>query len=72
VSGNNSQRILRMVSLTASMEIITTQTEAEALLLEANLIKKIQPHYNILLKDDKSVPKRRILLYQVYKNEKNS
>jgi excinuclease ABC subunit C len=49
-------RLLRMVFLTHSMEIITTNTEAEALLLEASLIKKLQPRFNILLRDDKSYP----------------
>lgn len=49
-------RIQRMVSLTRSMEFIHTDTEIEALLLEANLIKKLKPRFNILLRDDKSFP----------------
>jgi excinuclease ABC subunit C len=49
-------RLQRMVSETVALEIVTTYTEIEALLLESNLIKKLQPHYNILLKDDKSFP----------------
>ena len=50
------ERLRRMVSETVSMEIITTHTEAEALLLEANLIKRLKPRFNIVLRDDKSYP----------------
>jgi excinuclease ABC subunit C len=51
-----SIRIRRMIAETHSMEFVTTHTEAEALLLEANLIKQYKPRYNILLRDDKSFP----------------
>ncbi|SLN74424.1 excinuclease ABC subunit UvrC [Oceanibacterium hippocampi] len=51
-----STRILRMVAMTHALEIISTGTEVEALLLEANLIKKLKPRYNIVLRDDKSFP----------------
>jgi excinuclease ABC subunit C len=50
------KRLQRMVSQTRSMTIVTTQTEAEALLLEAQLIKRFRPPYNVLLRDDKSFP----------------
>ena len=49
-------RLLRMVSQTRSLEIVTTNSEAEALLLEAQLIKRFRPPYNVLLRDDKSFP----------------
>jgi excinuclease ABC subunit C len=50
------KRLQRMVSQTRSMTIVTTRTEAEALLLEAQLIKRFRPAYNVLLRDDKSFP----------------
>lgn len=50
------ERLRRMVRETVSMEIVTTHTEAEALLLEANLIKRLKPRYNIVLRDDKNYP----------------
>ncbi len=54
--GRLEERLRRMVSDTVSMEIVTTHTEAEALLLEANLIKRLKPRFNIVLRDDKSYP----------------
>ena len=51
-----SKRLQRMVGQTRSMTIVTTRTEAEALLLEAQLIKRFRPPYNVLLRDDKSFP----------------
>ncbi len=54
--GGQTQRIARMISLTRSMEFVVTATETEALLLEANLIKRLKPRFNIILRDDKSFP----------------
>src|ERR1700753_1228743 len=50
------KRLSRMVAQTRGMTIVTTNTEAEALLLEAQLIKRFRPPYNVLLRDDKSFP----------------
>ncbi|MCJ2086833.1 excinuclease ABC subunit UvrC [Methylobacterium sp. E-005] len=52
----HSNRIARMISQTAAMEFVTTATETEALLLEANLIKQLKPRFNVLMRDDKSFP----------------
>ncbi|MBB1093389.1 excinuclease ABC subunit UvrC [Rhodopseudomonas palustris] len=49
-------RIARMIAATVTVEIISTSTETEALLLEANLIKQLRPRFNVLLRDDKSFP----------------
>lgn len=49
-------RLIRMVSETHDLEVITTKTDVEALLLESNLIKRFAPPYNVLLRDDKSFP----------------
>ena len=54
----------RMLSQTFKLEITTTANESEALLLEANLIKKHKPKFNILLKDDKSFP------FDIYQEER--
>ncbi len=53
---NLVNRTCRMINETVDMEFVTTLTEAEALLLEADLIKRYRPRYNILLRDDKSFP----------------
>jgi excinuclease ABC subunit C len=52
----HSNRISQMIRQTANMEFVTTRTETEALLLEANLIKRLRPRFNVLLRDDKSFP----------------
>jgi excinuclease ABC subunit C len=54
--GGHTNRIAAMIANTRNMEFVTTETEAEALLLEANLIKKLKPRYNVTLRDDKSFP----------------
>jgi len=55
-AGKLSNRLQRMIAETTAIEVITTHTEAEALLLESNLIKRFMPRYNVLLRDDKSFP----------------
>ncbi len=54
--GGHTNRIARMITETVSMEFVTVGTEAEALLLEANLIKRFRPRFNVLMRDDKSFP----------------
>jgi len=54
--GGQNSRIARMIRATAAMDFVRTRTETEALLLEANLIKRLRPRFNVLLRDDKSFP----------------
>jgi len=54
--GGHTNRIARMILMTSTMEFVTTHTETDALLLEANLIKRLRPRFNVLLRDDKSFP----------------
>jgi excinuclease ABC subunit C len=56
VNAPQPARILRMIAATVSVEIVSTSTETEALLLEANLIKQLRPRFNVQLRDDKSFP----------------
>jgi excinuclease ABC subunit C len=64
--GRMPNRLQRMVSETRQLEVITTHTEVEALLLESNLIKRLTPRYNVLLRDDKSFPYIAILAEHDY------
>jgi excinuclease ABC subunit C len=55
-SAGHANRIQRMIAATAAMEFVSVKTEAEALLLEANLIKRFRPRFNVTMRDDKSFP----------------
>src|SRR3546814_2636065 len=55
-TGKHPARLLRMIAETRTMEFVVTRSEVEALLLEANLIKRLMPRYNVLLRDDKTFP----------------
>ncbi len=66
-----STKTLRMVSQVVRVEFTVTKSEAEALLVEANFVRKYRPHYNILLKDDKSFPALRITDHEFPRIEKH-
>ncbi len=55
-AGGHTSRIARMIAVTSSLEFVSTGTETEALLLEANLIKRLRPRFNVFMRDDKSFP----------------
>ncbi|MGK9168154.1 excinuclease ABC subunit UvrC [Inquilinus limosus] len=55
-TGKQPARLLRMIAETAAMEFVVTRSEVEALLLEANLIKRLKPRYNVVMRDDKTFP----------------
>ena len=65
---NKTNRIIKMVSLIDHFEYIVTDNEAEALILECNLIKKNKPRFNVLLKDDKTYPYIKIDIKSAYPN----
>lgn len=65
-SASHTPKVLAMVEKIHSFEYIITDTELEALMLECNLIKKHRPHYNILLKDDKTYPYIKITMQETY------
>ncbi|WP_395676542.1 excinuclease ABC subunit UvrC [Inquilinus sp.] len=55
-TGKQPARLLRMIADTVAMEFVVTRSEVEALLLEANLIKRLKPRYNVVMRDDKTFP----------------